>query len=163
MTAATPVLATARPDCHPLQPGFLRRLFRQRFPAFKTLYEERYSSFYGSSASRSSHTLPPPVRLDLAQGSALLPPARPQPVCRHRLAHLRPSARRRLLQRSYEASGCIVPRQRPDESEVRPNAPEVAPLRIQWTITCAFPATITKRVLPSLSISPVPQVCPCCS
>jgi hypothetical protein len=45
--AETPVVPIARPDYHPRQPGLLRMLFRQRFPAFEALYAERYAFFYG--------------------------------------------------------------------------------------------------------------------
>ena len=42
-----PVATTSGPEYRPRQPGFLRNLFRQRFPDFQALYEERYASFYG--------------------------------------------------------------------------------------------------------------------
>jgi hypothetical protein len=46
-TAQTPVLRSIQPEYRPRQPGLLRKLFRQRFPAFQALYEQRYASFYG--------------------------------------------------------------------------------------------------------------------
>jgi hypothetical protein len=46
-TAETPVVPSTRQDYRPRQPGCLRKLFRQCFPAFESLYEERYASFYG--------------------------------------------------------------------------------------------------------------------
>ena len=46
-TAESPVLPSLQPEYRPRQPGLLRRLFRQRFPAFQALYEQRYASFYG--------------------------------------------------------------------------------------------------------------------
>ena len=43
----TPVLLSIRPEYRPRQPVLFRKLFRQRFPAFEVLYEERYASFFG--------------------------------------------------------------------------------------------------------------------
>jgi hypothetical protein len=63
--AETPVVPIARPDYHPRQPGLLRKLFRQRFPAFEALYEERYAFFYGKfrpPAHRSRCLRVPPLR-----------------------------------------------------------------------------------------------------
>jgi hypothetical protein len=46
-TAQSPVLRSIQPEYRPRQPGLLRKLFQQRFPAFQALYEQRYPSFYG--------------------------------------------------------------------------------------------------------------------